>query len=167
MSLEGPTLYMFCGKIASGKSTLAAGLAAREGTVAIAEDDWLAALFGDQLATGADYVRASARLRNVLGAHVAALLNAGVSVVLDFPANTPEARGWMREILDRTGAAHEMHLMDVPDEVCLARLRARNEAGDHAFAATEAQFHRFSKHFSPPSASEGFTVVRHEATASE
>jgi hypothetical protein len=38
------------------------------------------------------------------------LLNAGVSVVLDFPANTAEQRDWMRGILNATGAAHRLHL---------------------------------------------------------
>jgi predicted kinase len=44
-----PTLHMICGKIAAGKSTLAARLGRAQGTVLVAEDDWLSALFPDQL----------------------------------------------------------------------------------------------------------------------
>ncbi len=152
---------MLCGKIASGKSTLTARLGSQEGTVVIAEDNWLGALYSDQMTSIADYVRCSAKLRQIMGPHVAALLNAGISVVLDFPANTIETRAWMRSILDQSEANHQLHLLDVPDEVCLARLRARNAAGEHAFAATEEQFRRISKHFVPPSPEEGFTIVRH------
>ena len=47
MSDLRPTLHFFCGKIAAGKSTLAAKLAEQEGTVLIAEDAWLAALYAD------------------------------------------------------------------------------------------------------------------------
>jgi hypothetical protein len=47
-------LHMLCGKIGAGKSTLAKALAAREATVLISEDAWLAALFGDRMETGAD-----------------------------------------------------------------------------------------------------------------
>lgn len=41
MSNAAPTLHMLCGKIAAGKSTLAAELGDANGTVIIAEDEWL------------------------------------------------------------------------------------------------------------------------------
>ncbi|MEQ9590833.1 MAG: ATP-binding protein [Parvibaculaceae bacterium] len=159
---HSPTLYMLCGKIAAGKSTLAASLANAPGTILIAEDDWLNALFAYELVSLPDYVRCSSKLRQVMAPHVAAVLNAGVSVVLDFPANTVEQRRWMRGILENTTAAHQLHLLEAPDEVCLARLRARNSQGDHPFAVTEAQFQQFSSHFAVPSPDEGFNVVRHD-----
>lgn len=161
MTPPTPTLHLLCGRIASGKSTLAARLAAADRTLLIAEDDWLDALYPDDIGTAADYVRCAARLRMALGPHIASVLNAGVSVVLDFPANTVETRAWMRGILDASGAAHELHLLTAPDTVLLARLRARNAAGDHPFAVTEEQFHRISGHFAAPSPDEGFNVVRH------
>lgn len=157
-----PTLHMLCGKIAAGKSTLAADLARAPGTVLVAEDDWLNALFADELVSLPDYARCSAKLRRAMAPHVVAVLNAGVSVVLDFPANTVEQRRWMRGILRSTGAAHRLHLLDVPDAVCLERLQARNSRGDHPFAVTEAQFRQFSSHFVAPTPDEGFTVVRHD-----
>ncbi|SFQ98216.1 AAA family ATPase [Poseidonocella sedimentorum] len=161
MLSDSPTLHMLCGKIASGKSTMAAQLGAAPGTVLVAEDVWLEALFAEELHSLKDYLRCSSKLQTVMGPHVVALLNAGVSVVLDFPANTAAQRAWMREIIAGTGAAHVLHVFDVPDEVCLARLRARNAAGDHPFAVTEAQFHQFSSHFAPPTAEEGFDLVVH------
>ena len=57
MHTTAPVLRMLCGKIASGKPTLAARLANRPGTVLIVEDHWLSALFADQLFAGQDYVR--------------------------------------------------------------------------------------------------------------
>lgn len=159
---RSPILHMLCGKIAAGKSTLAASLASAPGTVLIAEDEWLNALFADELVSLPDYVRCSSKLRRIMAPHVAALLNAGASVVLDFPANTVEQRAWMRGILEKTTAAHQLHLLDAPDEVCLARLRMRNSQGDHPFAVTEAQFRQFSSHFVAPTRDEGFNVVRHD-----
>jgi hypothetical protein len=44
---------------------------------------------------------------------------------------------------------------------CACNGCARNAGGDHPFAVTEAQFHRFSAHFSPPAPDEGFTLVHH------
>lgn len=155
------TLHMICGKMGAGKSTLAAALAKGDATVLLSEDAWLSTLYGDQMQSGADYVRFSAKLRAAMGPHVAALLSAGVTVVLDWPANTVETRAWMRGILDTTGAEHRLHVLTTPDEVCLARMHARNRAGAHPFAVTEAQFERFSKHFVPPTPEEGFTLVMH------
>lgn len=163
-----PTLHLLCGKIAAGKSTLAARLAQgagteEAGTVLIAEDVWLDRLFGDRMSTGADYVACAARLRAAMAPHIVALLQAGVSVVLDFPANTVENRAWMRVLIDESGADHRLHVLVAPDRVCLDRLAARNARGDHPFAVSEAQFHRFSRHFTPPDPAEGFTLVHHDA----
>ncbi|MEO0753053.1 MAG: ATP-binding protein [Pseudomonadota bacterium] len=154
---------MICGKIAAGKSTLAASLAEDDATVLLVLDDWLGALFGDQMQTGADFVRFAAKLDGVMGPHIVALLKAGISVVLDFPANTVAQRAQMRELFEAAGAAHALHVLDVPDEVCLARLHARNASGTHPFAVTQAQFHRFTQHLVLPSETEGFTLVRHSA----
>ncbi len=156
------TLHMICGKIAAGKSTLAARLAERPGTIRISEDAWLACLYRDEQKTIEDYVRNSRRLREVMGDHVVALLKAGLSVVLDFPANTPASRQWMRSLFERADADHRLHFLDVPDEVCKARLRARNAAGTHAFNASDAEFDLFTSYFVPPSAEEGFAVTFHD-----
>ncbi|CRL09230.1 hypothetical protein NIT7321_00059 [Phaeobacter italicus] len=163
MSHDTPLLHMICGKIAAGKSTLAKELAKADHTILISEDTWLHALFGDQMAGLQDYVRCAARLRTVLGPHVAQLLQAGSCVVLDFPANTVETRAWMRGILDQSGADHCLHLLAPPDDVCIARMHARTATGDHPFALSEAQFHRVSKHFVPPQPEEGFKILRHDA----
>ncbi|KIC39460.1 AAA family ATPase [Leisingera sp. ANG-M7] len=157
-----PTLHMLCGKIAAGKSTLAKRLASGSGTVLLAEDKWLNALFSNEMTSALDYVRCSSKLRSIMGSHVSSLLNAGISVVLDFPANTIETRSWMRSILEETSASHQLHVLCPPDDLCLQRLRERNARGDHPFAATEEQFRRFSKHFVPPSPAEGFNLVVHE-----
>ncbi len=165
MSSKTPTLHLMCGKIASGKSTLTAQLGRTNGTIVIAEDDWLNGLYSEEMSSISDYVRCMSKLRDVIGPHVVSLLNEGVSVVLDFQANTITSRNWMRSILEQTKAAHELHVLDVPDDVCIARLHARNAQGDHPFAATEEQFRQISKHFVPPSPEEGFNIVLHYAGA--
>lgn len=159
---HAPMLHLLCGKIASGKSTLAQHLAAETGGILISEDHWLGTLFADRMTSVPDYVRCAARLRQVMTPHVTGLLRVGVSVVLDFPANTPGTRVWMRDAAQDAGVDHRLHLLMPPDEVCLARLKARNAAGDHAFAPTEEQFHRISAHFTPPTPDEGFTVIRYD-----
>ena len=156
---SGATLHMLCGKIASGKSTLAADLSQSPSTILISEDSWLAGLFGAEMTSVADYVRYSRRLRQVMAPHVTGLLEQGLSVVLDFPANTPELRHWMREIFTRAGAAHILHFLDVADEDCKQRLRLRNQAQEHEFSASDAQFDQITAHFVPPQPEEDFHVL--------
>lgn len=160
------TLHLICGKIAAGKSTLAAELASRPATILIGEDAWLSCLYRDEQKTIEDYARNSRRLREVMGDHIVALLRAGLSVVLDFPANTPASRQWMRGLFERAGTAHRLHFLDLPDDICKARLRARNAAGTHAFNATDAEFDQFTSYFVPPAADEGFVVETYRPTAS-
>ena len=152
------TLHLLCGKIAAGKSTLSAKLSAEPGTLMISEDHWLTRLYPGEINTIADYVRLAARLRETIAPHIEALLRSGLSIVLDFPANTVANRAWMRGIIDRSGAEHVLHHLDVPDTVCRARLRARNAAGDHDFAATDAEFDAMAAYFNPPPEAEGFHV---------
>jgi predicted kinase len=154
------TLHMLCGKIAAGKSTLIAELSRAPSTIVISEDFWLSRLFGPELKDVTDYVRCSRRLREAVGPHIQDLLRIGVSVVLDFPANTPSTRAWMRTVFEEAGADHCLHFLDVPDEVCKARLRARNVAGTHDFAASDAEFDLITSYFVPPSDAEGFKVIR-------
>jgi len=160
-SAQTPTLYLLCGKIAAGKSTLARRLAARPATLLIAEDHWTSILFADDLKTIDDYGRYSARLRAAIGPHIVDILQHGLSVVLDFPANTVSNRNWMRSLIARSGAAHELHLLDVPDAVCKQRLRERNAGGVHPFQVSDAEYDQFTSYFDPPATGEGFNVVVH------
>ncbi len=155
-----PTLHLVCGKIASGKSTLTSRLAQAPQTVRISEDSLLAQLYPGQIASLADYVACAARLRAAIAPLALQLLRAGVSVVLDFPANTPASRAWMRELFQQAGTPHVLHYLDVTDEECKARLRQRNASGLHPFSTSDAQFDEITRHFVRPSEAEGFHIVR-------
>lgn len=159
---EKPTLHLLCGKIASGKSTLAEELAASPGTLIISEDRWLTALYADQMRTVADYVQCAAKLKNAIKPHLISLLKNGMSVVLDFPANTPTNRAWMMDVIKESGAEHRLHYLRASDETCKARLHARNAAGAHDFSATDAQFELITRYFTEPSSDEGFKVVEYD-----
>jgi predicted kinase len=153
------TLHLVCGKIAAGKSTLCARLAAAPGAVLIEQDRWLKCLFGDEMREVADYLRVLPKLCAAMGPHVTELLKAGVDVVLDFPANTAKMRAWMKGLAEAAGGPHVLHLLDVPDEECRARLRRRNAEGKHDFAASDAQFDEITSYFQPPAAEEGLNVA--------
>jgi predicted kinase len=157
------TLYLLCGKIASGKSSLARRLAARPQTLLIEMDVWMSALFPTENRTIEDFTKLAARLRMAMGPHVVGILRNDVSVVLDFPANTVSWRDWMRSLVVEAEVAHELHVLDLPDAICKERLRRRNEGGEHTYQVDEATYDRFMAYFAPPTPDEGFNVIPHSA----
>jgi predicted kinase len=162
------TLYFLCGKTASGKTTLARRLAAEHDAAIICEDEWLVRL-DTRIETFDDFVIHSQRLRAAMTPHVIQLLRLGTSVVLDFPANTPKDRAWVRSLFEAGHAGHELHVIDAPDDLCKARLRSRNKIrpeGLYWGHVPEALFDPVTRHLVPPAAAEGFNVIQHEARAS-
>ena len=153
------TLHMLCGKIAAGKSTLALKLGQAHGAIVISEDRWVEKLYGPELKSLADVFERSGRLRAALAPHVVELLTAGLSVVLDFHANTVASRQWMRSLFEEAGAGHRLHFLDMPDEVCRARMHARHAAGGDG--VTDAEFDHVTSFFVSPDPSEGFDVIRY------
>jgi predicted kinase len=161
MNQKSPVLYLLCGKIGAGKSTLAKQLAAHPMTLLISEDHWTSTLFAGDLKTIEDYGRLSARLRAAMAPHIGDILRQGLSVVLDFPANTVRQRAWMRSLIAEAKVAHELHHLDIPDAICKQRLRQRNVGGEHPFQVSDAEYEQFTAHFVPPGAEEGFNVIVH------
>ena len=100
MPTKGTLLFM-CGKMASGKSTLARTLAEREHAMLFVQDDWVDALYPGAVVNVATYLEYSGRINRLLAPCVVDLLGRGVSVVMDFPGNTRNQRAWFREIIDR------------------------------------------------------------------
>jgi len=156
-------LHLLTGKIAAGKSTLSAKLAAETGRLVLAEDHWLPTLYPAQITSLEDYRRESERLRAAIAPLIVNLLRHGLTIILDFPANTVASRTWMHGLADAAGITATLHFLDLPDEVCRQRLHARNAAGTHAYQASDAEFDQFTAHFVPPRADEGFEIIRHEA----
>jgi predicted kinase len=156
-------MLFLCGKMAAGKSTLSRQLASSEDAVLFVEDEFLERLCPEEITDLAAYVKYSSRVRDALTTHICSLLSRGVSVVLDFPANTRRQRAWFRRLLDDAGAPHELHFIDASDAVCLRQLKRRSAGlpGDAKWT-TEADFHAVTAYFEPPAADEAFNVVRHE-----
>ena len=156
-----PTLHLLCGKIASGKSTLAQTLAAQHGAIVFSEDHWLATLYPAEIRSIADYLRCAQRVRGVLGPLVIKVLQSGVNVVLDFPANTLANREWLLGLAHAAQVPHCLHYLELDDATCCARLHARNAQGEHDFAATDAEFDLITRHFSVPGEEEGLVIEVH------
>lgn len=159
--MRAPTLHLMCGKIASGKSTLAQLVAEEHRALVLSEDQWLSRLYPEQIKSVADYLRCARQIRGVLGPLVIDVLSAGVSVVLDFPANTVADRQWLRGLADTAKVPHCLHYLAVDDDTCRARLHSRNALAEHEFAASDAELDLITSYFQVPEAGEGLEIVMH------
>jgi len=149
--------------MAAGKSTLARDLADRENAVLLVQDDFLDVLFPGEITDIPAFVKCSSRLKNALTPHVCALLSKGISVVLDFPANTREQRAWFRELIERANVDHELYFVDASDALCKGQLRERSVGLPEGTPwTTTADFEAINAYFQPPAEDEKFNVVRHE-----
>ncbi len=159
---EKATLHIFCGKMASGKSTLAKKIAEKRDAILIVEDDWLLQLYPVEISDISSYVEYSARLRKVLSNHLQSLLNLGISVVFDFPANTIEQRNWLRSIYEETNSLHQLHYVDASDELCKKQLAKRSEKlPKEAAFTTDTEFETINNYFQAPTEDEGFNTINY------
>lgn len=156
-------LFCFCGKMAAGKSTLAREIARREDAVLLVQDELLTKLFPGEVVDISSFAKYSLRLRDALAVHIGSLLTKGISVVLDFPGNTRSQRAWFRELFERANADHELHYVDVTDEVCKRQLRERSkELAEGSAFASDAEFDAITEYFQAPSDDENFNIIRHQ-----
>ena len=156
-------LYFMCGKMAAGKSTWARQLAQDHNAVLLVQDDFVAALFPDEVQDIPSFVKYSGRLKNALSSHICDLLSRGISIVLDFPGNTRNQRQWFRELVERASVEHELHYIEASDDLCKRQLRQRSEALPTGSAwTTDAEFELITAYFQPPADDEQFNVVRRE-----
>jgi predicted kinase len=161
---KGKLLFM-CGKMAAGKSTLSRSLAESERGVLLVQDDLLGSLYPGEFVDFSAFLKYSARLRATLKPHIVTLLSLGMTVVMDFPANTRRSRAWFREILECVDADHELHLIVASDDLCKRQLKQRSRdlnlaPGDKW--TTESDFDEVTSYFEPPVTDEQFNVIRHE-----
>jgi predicted kinase len=160
---ERGMLYFMCGKMAAGKSTHARELARTKNAVLFVQDEFLDALYPGEIRDIEDFRKYSGRVRDTISLHIQDLLTRGVAVVLDFPGNTRAQRQWFRELFEGAGVAHELHFVDVPNELCKRQLKQRSEALPAGSPwTTDAEFDAITAHFQAPTEDEGFNVIRHE-----
>lgn len=155
-------LIFFCGKMGAGKSTLSRELESTSDAVRIAEDEWLAAHYAENIKSLKDYSHYAQLIKPFLKQHIQALLRSGVTVILDFPANTRQQRDWLVSLSNEIGRKHEMYYLDRKDETCLAQIdkRRQQEPARSGFDTPE-MFHKVTAHFEAPSPRESLNILMH------
>ncbi|MCB1158131.1 MAG: ATP-binding protein [Leptospiraceae bacterium] len=158
MNLKG-TLFFFCGKMGAGKSTYSKKLVDELKAIYLSEDDWLSAIYPEEIKNFDDYIKYSSRLKPLLKEHVQRILHSGISVVMDFPGNTRQQRAWFKEIFSGAQIPHKLIYLKADDGLCLKRLEQRRKSSpERARFDTEEVFYQVSSYFQAPTDDEEFNI---------
>lgn len=153
-------LHFFCGKMAAGKSTMALKIKNESNSILISEDVWLSQIYPEEIIKLEHYLKYSSRLKQTLKKHIQDILSSGVSVALDFPANTKHQREWFRELFSEIDAPYCLHYIEASNEICINQLLKRSkDKPENTPFTTEKEFHEVNVYFEPPSKNEGFNVT--------
>lgn len=156
---EKGTLIFFCGKMGAGKSTYSKKLANELDAVLLSEDDWLSAMYPEEIKNFDDYIKYSSRLKTLLKEHVQRILHSGASVIMDFPGNTKKQRAWFKEIFFEDQIPHKLIYLKAEDQLCIKRLeQRRQDLPERAQFDTEEVFHQVTSYFQAPADDEGFNI---------
>lgn len=160
---ETATLHFICGKLASGKTTLARTIEKQTESVFICEDEWMSKLYPGYIRNFHDYLKHSSNFRIAIQGHVQHLLGSGISVVLDFAGNIPSERKWVKSIYESVGADHLLHYIEATDVLCKKQLISRNTSSPHAMIKiSDDEFDQITRYFQPPQEKEGFRLKRYD-----
>ena len=159
--MERATLIFFCGKMGAGKSTQSKVICDQRNAILISEDHWLSKLYPNEIKIFQDYIHYSSLLKTVIKPLVVSMLEKGVNIVMDFPANTLNQRSWFKGIISESGAKHELIYLDVSDQKCLKQIAKRRiENPERADFDNEEVFYQVTQYFQPPEEKEDFNITK-------
>ncbi len=159
-NINNTKLILLCGKMGAGKTTTSKAIAEESNAVLISEDEWLSSHYPAQINTFDDYIKYAQQIKPFVKAHVQNILTAGVTVVMDFPANTQRQRKWLLSICQEIGSDHELIYLNISDERCLSQIsKRRKEQPERSQFDTQEMFYEVSKYFEAPSKEEGLHII--------
>lgn len=149
-----PTLYLFCGLPASGKTTRARELEAATNGVRLTADEWIVRLYPDDAEAAARDERRD-RVEALQWQIVERLLAIGTDVVLDWGLWTRAERAQYRQRAEALGARVKIELVEAPLSVLQDRLATRNrDLPPGTFHISAAEMEEFASLFERPTPEE-------------
>ena len=119
-------IHLICGRICSGKSTLAEALSRESGAVLLSCDELMTTLFPEPL--GENYDAAAARAKAYLHNQAARLARSGMDVILDWGFWRRDERESVRSFYAGWGIETRWHCVEPAGEDWQRNIRARSEA---------------------------------------
>jgi hypothetical protein len=130
----------------------------------LVQDDFVAALFPNEITDIPSFVNRYERLKNAFTPHICILLARGISVVVDFAGATKKKRGMVSRA-DRTHTSRARITFCWTLPMKYATSNFGTEAAGCLLAADgprNKDIEAVNAYFQPPSDDEKFNIVRHE-----
>ena len=145
-------VILLCGRICSGKTTLARKLRAESKAVLLSVDEVMLAIFGTDAGTRHDEY--AARVRKLLYEKSVELVEAGADVILDWGFWRRSDRDWARRFYGERNIPWEFRYLDPDREVRERWIALRNEEvlrGDtDAYYVDEGLLNKMEAQFEEP-----------------
>lgn len=149
-----PTLFLICGLPGAGKTTLAKNIERERNALRLTPDEWIAQLLSPDWDRD-ELDRLRSPVEELQWEMAARALTLGIDVVLDWGLWGRQERDDLRARAAALGAHAEICFVDVPREVLLARLQARNaDLKPGVFEVSEAEIDLWSTWFEAPTEAE-------------
>lgn len=149
-------VIVLCGKIASGKTTYGKKLEAEENAVTLSFDDLMLELYDGCL--GDKHDETAARITRYFYKLADQLLEKGHTVLFDYGHWTRRERESVLGYFQEKGIPAELHFLNPPEEIRLARLKDRNDrlrgAAHRVYLIEGDLLARLDGKFEAPSAAE-------------
>ena len=150
-------VYLFCGKICSGKTWHAEKIRKSASAVILSKDEVTYDLTDNQL--GEEYDAFAKRVNGYLRKKAAQIVQAGVNVILDWGFWTKADRMEISEFFRTRGISYEWYYMDVSDEQWEKNIAERNSRiergeGGYDFYVDEGLRRKVLSRFEPPTREE-------------
>ena len=144
-----PKAILTCGKVCSGKSTLAKKLKAERNAVILSCDELMLSLFDEQL--GEKHNETVRKSEEYLLKKSVEILECGIDVILDWGFWTKSERQQVREFHNSHGFDIEWHFLNISDEQQKRNILKRNsERDENTYFISEEMAEKFNSIFENP-----------------
>ncbi len=144
-----PKAILTCGKVCSGKSTLAKKLKAERNAVILSCDELMLSLFDEQL--GEKHNETVRKSEEYLLKKSVEILECGIDVILDWGFWTKSERQQVREFYHSHGFDIEWHFLNISDEQQKRNILKRNsERDENTYFISEEMAEKFNSIFENP-----------------
>jgi len=153
---------MICGLPGAGKTTLAKKLEKERGSLRLCADEWIVALYGDDIARDRDKLYAVRDVVEALQFDLAEkMLVRGLDVILENGFWSRKERLMLRGKMSGLGAKTELIFLDVPRDILWSRLESRNgNLPPATFPVSERELDEWMGMFEPPGPDENAQRIK-------
>lgn len=144
-----PKAILTCGKVCSGKSTLARKLKSERNAVILSCDELMLSLFDEQL--GEKHNEIVHKSEEYLMKKSIEILKCGINIILDWGFWTKAERQNIKKFYNSNGFEIEWHFVNVSDEQQMKNIMKRNsECDKNSYFISEEMAEKFNSLFENP-----------------